>query len=90
MADKAAFAQAHNRARRRYTGSAADLAAVLSLLRSGFSADRVRVAWRTAVGEPVGAALAARIRRTIARAIDLLRGQESPKRPREPSVRPKV
>lgn len=72
-ADRAAFLRAHNRARQRYAGAAADLAAVLGLLRAGFSPERVKTAWRAAVGEPVGAALAARIRRTIAHAIDLLR-----------------
>lgn len=71
--DRAEFLWAHNRARRRSHGAAADLSAVLTLMRSGFSPARVKVAWQAAIGGPVGVRLAAHIRRTVARAVALLR-----------------
>ena len=85
-ADRATFLRAYNRARRSYQGTAADAAAILTLLRQGLAPERVRQAWRAAFGEPIATALAG-IRRTVARAAAFL-SVEQPEPRRAPGSAP--
>lgn len=59
-----------------------DLAAVLECLRAGLTAARIRRAWESSVGATVARQLADHIKRTIARAHEILRAARGQARPK--------